>query len=221
MQNFKLHLIKHLTPSNQKAKHCKHCNQLIPVAIFSKHLREVHPTTVQFPCTNCMATFSRESNLKSHMEKHIPKSDWVWFCKLCCQSFASENKLKAHELTVHQNESGILCRHCDLGGFENRNDIKEHIQEAHKKIFACSVCKIREISLVAAREHFRSVHSERPFKCHKCGNIFGTMIEVHAHVSAAHAEMMEVNSKNHEECNCSLCGAVFKTGKNIFCKLDY
>ena len=52
-------------------------------------------------------------------------------------------------------------------------------------------------------------------ECYKCGNIFGTMIEVHAHVSAAHAEMMEVNGKNHEECNCNLCGAVFKTGKNI------
>ena len=42
VQNFKLHLIKHLTPANQKAKHCRHCNQLIPVNIFSQHLRDMH-----------------------------------------------------------------------------------------------------------------------------------------------------------------------------------
>jgi len=74
VQNFKLHLIKHLVPANQKAKHCRHCNQLIPVNIFSQHLRDMHKETVQFPCLSCTATFSRESNFRSHMEKHIAKS---------------------------------------------------------------------------------------------------------------------------------------------------
>ena len=74
VQNFKLHLIKHLTPQNQKAKHCRHCNQLIPVSIFGKHLREMHPTTGLFQCSHCVATFARDTNLKSHMEKkHMPK----------------------------------------------------------------------------------------------------------------------------------------------------
>ena len=74
VQNFKLHLIKHVTPANQKAKHCRHCHQLIPVNIFSQHLRDMHKETVQFPCPSCTATFSRESNFRSHMEKHIAKS---------------------------------------------------------------------------------------------------------------------------------------------------
>ena len=63
-----------MVPANQKAKHCRHCNQLIPVNIFSQHLRDMHKETVQFPCLSCTATFSRESNFRSHMEKHIAKS---------------------------------------------------------------------------------------------------------------------------------------------------
>ena len=47
-----------------------------------------------------MATFTRESNLRTHMEKHIPKSDWIWFCKMCSQTFASEGRLKVRVHTV-------------------------------------------------------------------------------------------------------------------------
>ena len=57
--------------------------------------------------------------------------------------FASETKLKLHELSAHQNDPEIFCRQCDQGGFVDKNHLKEHLNEAHKRIFACSICNIR------------------------------------------------------------------------------
>ena len=212
VQNFKLHLIKHLTPSNQKAKVCKHCNQLVPLAIFGKHLREMHENTIQYNCPQCFATFSRETYLKFHMEKHIPKSNWIWFCKLCTQAFPSETRLKSHEMNSHQHD--LLCRHCNQP-FSGRNELKEHVASAHNsRIFGCSLCQVKEYSLSAAREHFRTVHGDRPFKCHKCNNTFETMIDVHAHINSVHGEMLAL--ENQEDYSCLTCQVPLKTGTYFF-----
>lgn len=212
VQNFKLHLIKHVTPPNQKTKICKHCNQLVPLAIFAKHLQEMHETAVQYACNQCPATFSREVHLKFHMEKHIPKANWVWFCKMCSQAFPSETRMKSHETNSHQNDP-VICRHCDHVGFASRTDLKEHINTSHQRLFGCSICGVKEMSVSAAREHFRATHSDKPLKCHKCTSLFQSMIDVHAHVVASHGELLALSGENNDEFTCFTCGALLKTGK--------
>ena len=104
VQNFKLHLIKHLTPQNQKAKHCRHCNQLIPIAIFGKHLREMHPTTSLFQCSHCVATFARDTNLKSHMEKkHMPKITHSDLSSVAAEATSNLSE-ETHFVTTAPNE---------------------------------------------------------------------------------------------------------------------
>ena len=72
VQNFKLHIIKHVAPSNTKVKHCRHCNQLVPNAEFSKHLQDKHEVVLH-QCGDCNQAFSRMSFLRAHQEKHLAK----------------------------------------------------------------------------------------------------------------------------------------------------
>ena len=92
VQNFKNHIIKHVAPTNTKVKHCRHCNQLIPTIDFNKHLQEKHQVILPYNCNQCNQGFSRESFLRVHQEKHLAKPDWIWMCRLCPQTFPSENR---------------------------------------------------------------------------------------------------------------------------------
>ena len=98
VQNFKLHIMKHLAPSSQKSKHCKPCNQLVPVTILPKHMKDFHEKIEiqEFACPQpqCTQSFAKQAFLNFHMEKHIPKSDWVWFCRICQQPFPSESRFE-------------------------------------------------------------------------------------------------------------------------------
>ena len=85
VQNFKLHIIKHVAPSNTKVKHCRHCNQLVPNAEFSKHLQDKHEVVLH-QCGDCNQAFSRMSFLRAHQEKHLAK------LKGPPQTFPSETK---------------------------------------------------------------------------------------------------------------------------------
>ena len=123
VQNFKDHIMKkHMAPpTSQKSKFCTSCNQLIPQSSFAKHMKEFHEKVhQQFQCPHpqCTQTFAKQAYLNFHVEKHIPKSEWVWFCRLCAQPFPSEARLKSHELSSHQNDA-FYCRHCDLEGIFN------------------------------------------------------------------------------------------------------
>ena len=47
-------------------------------------------------------------------------------------------------MSAHQNQSDFICRQCDIGGFVDKNDLNAHTDISHKKIFSCSICKIRQ-----------------------------------------------------------------------------
>ena len=81
-----------MAPTNTKVKHCRHCNQLIPTIDFNKHLQEKHQVILPYNCNQCNQGFSRESFLRVHQEKHLAKPDWIWMCRLCPQTFPSENR---------------------------------------------------------------------------------------------------------------------------------
>ena len=210
--------------TSQKSKFCTTCNQLVPQAIFAKHMKEFHEKVHQqyhCPYPQCTQTFAKQAFLNFHKEKHIPKSEWVWFCRLCAQPFPSEARLKSHELSSHQNDT-FYCRHCDLDGINSRMDLGDHILQSHSKVFGCNHCPgLRELSVLAAREHYRTAHADLPFKCHKCEGSFDSMIGVHAHVSTHHDDMIGVipdaneANKISEENACCICGMVYKNGKSI------
>ena len=92
-------------------------------------------------------------------------------------------------------------------------DLTEHITQNHKKIFGCCLCQSRELSILAAREHFRTAHTDRNFKCHKCQESFQNMIEVHSHISSIHEDFVGMIKDAQEEYSCTMCSSAFKTGK--------
>ena len=59
-------MIKHVAPQNQKSKHCRHCNQIIPLANFGKHVREMHPTSGM-----CRTFDIRKTTLLSVKKCHV------------------------------------------------------------------------------------------------------------------------------------------------------
>ena len=118
--------------------------------------------------------------------------------------------MKAHEVNAHSNEP-LSCKHCDLKGcFSDKDNLSEHIQNNHEKIFECSVCKLKFESLNSAREHFREAHPDRPLKCMKCSTEFPNMIAVHNHISNTHENMYGISAA--DEYTCNGCEMIFKTG---------
>jgi hypothetical protein len=215
VQNFKLHLIKHRAPANTKTKLCRYCSQLVASSDYSRHVKELHKDTFKFTCDVCHQTFSRENFLNFHKEKHIPKVEWNWNCRICSQPFPSELRMKSHESSLHQNDP-ISCNHCNTGGFTNRLELRDHIVASHKKVFGCSECKIRDYSANVIRAHFRATHAKKPYICVKCEyKCFPTVGQMNKHVTSEHGNLTGNLEEAREEYVCNTCDTVFKQASQL------
>ncbi|XP_005094685.1 zinc finger protein 91 [Aplysia californica] len=152
-------------------------------------------------CAKCNMTFKLDSNLASHMKKHVEKSEYV--CPECGKKFR-HNHLKRHML-IHKKEKAHVCKHCGVR-YGTVNGLRFHILKIHNIgtwPFKCNFCSKGFISGSELRRHMPSHTKEKPYPCKQCGAQFATHTGLKGH--------MRKHSGQKFVCDVEGCGKVYTT----------
>lgn len=173
------------------------------VKILTAHVRKIHPVTPQrrFACELCSKTYSRNYELKNHIEtfhngkrphvcKKCPKSyvaardlklhfDSVhkgirFTCNICGATVSSKASLTFHIKSIHYGLGSEKCANCDKS-FQSRGKLKLHMSRVHatcEKVFKCDIC-----SKTFAEKNYLTNHRIchnliKPYKCPHCPKSF-------------------------------------------------
>jgi len=143
--NKKVLLNKHLKEHHADAKNFS-CH------LFFK-LKATKPGEKTMPLVKCNQTFTSERALENHIRKYHSsktieleegsscksKPNPKLFCNSCKIFFASEDLLKSHIATVHDESLGIKCEIC-FQRFSTGFEIAQHIDTVHSVKYPCSIC---------------------------------------------------------------------------------
>ena len=204
---------------------CNICGKnFTQVSSLNTHIRGVHKK-IRYKCAECPKETTQLGVLNLHMKDVHNHSGYT--CNLCDFKAKTTYDLDRHNDKFHTE---ITCEHCNLK-FETKHQRYCHVSKHHnginyKKLFKCSKCDFKEISVRELRIHVKAEHEGLPIqKCNFCD--FKTSCSdkklMRAHVAGSHGDQQYL---------CSLCD--FKTGRktdlnnhmkrkheNIFKKQNY
>ncbi|KAJ3278088.1 hypothetical protein HK104_002666 [Borealophlyctis nickersoniae] len=78
----------------------------------------------------CGRTFSRQYNLKVHMETHDPNRTKEFQCQICPKSFTRAHDLKRH-LDTHANRKNYACKLCSKR-YTRHEGLRKHMANVHQ-----------------------------------------------------------------------------------------
>lgn len=179
-------------------------------------------------CPNCSETFSKSSELISHMsathgynESQLinmmvkldrdtvnkatffgPNGEKLFKCGVCDKVLKSVNSLNWHSL-IHKKEKFFKCMFCEKH-FRLPAGLTRHIQESHLKVkkFSCAECGSSFSNSTNLKEH-QNIHSgNRPYQCKECGKAFKQKSSLFVH-NRSHSTTFKFQ--------CDVCKAGFRT----------
>ena len=159
----------------------------------------------RFKCVDCIATFSSNSNLQTHINGvHLKLKSFK--CIQCDTQFSRNSDLQQHINAVHLKIQRFKCIQCDTQYSKNTN-LQQHINAVHLKIkmFACENCAVKFSSNCELQNHISAVHLKiQHFKCDICNAKFSQNSNLQTHINAVHLKT--------KPCSCSLCA--YKCSQN-------
>lgn len=190
---------------------CKICGKRFKTKLnLSQHTRQRHGPK-KFICDEgCGKTFIRKTDLEQHSMAHILYKPFR--CKTCGKRFKAQNFLKNHR-RVHKtdatfvrasevvskpkvsdsesdeesySEPKVRVFTCDICNqhFKRNFNLKRHYT-MHARSFPCLAC-VAEVSFKTPSErdnHYKTVHSGRPFKCGECFKAFRNKCYLKKHLT--------------------------------------
>jgi KRAB domain-containing zinc finger protein len=88
---------------------CPTCNKIVTKRFHPTHVRQFHTESQEYHCDLCGYQFNKRNNIKSHMAKIHPNSEFV--CVLCREKFSTVHELFKHK-RVHIGKSQYKCLKC-------------------------------------------------------------------------------------------------------------
>ncbi|CAL9697760.1 unnamed protein product [Knipowitschia caucasica] len=144
---------------------CPLCNKsYMRMNDLEHHIKRRHPNGTASPppppqhlCHHCGRSFSCQSLLSLHMQRHTGERPHL--CHLCGRSFSRRQQLQVHTATTHHMEAPQTEEAPEAEG-----DAKSGL--------VCDICGRRMRSMSQLEDH-RAAHSgEKPFRCGECGKRF-------------------------------------------------
>ena len=154
------------SPIDKKSLVCEQCGYTTnrPRSM-REHLQVVHDG-VKYTCELCGKTFSRDGNLKTHMQIH---SGVMFMCDQCDFTTNRKESLTSHVRFKHMGVK-FPCNLCS-GSFTRERDLKRHIDTMHrdptseeanapKVRYPCNICGKTFCRERDMRRHVRLIHTD-------------------------------------------------------------
>ena len=159
-----------------------------------------------FPCVVCGKSFSKRSNLKSHMGLHN-KADCKHNCDECDQTFAWKSSLNRHKEKVHL-QSGDIEFSCDFcpRKYKVQSILKDHVKRDHfdERKHQCDMCSKSFYKLHDLNYHRRLHLSIKPYQCPDCEKSFSHLSHLYRHKRVHTGQSLVKSLSNigysHETC---------------------
>ena len=154
------------SPINENRLVCEQCGFTTKrPRSMREHLQVVH-NGVKYTCELCGKTFSRDGNLKTHMQIH---SGIIFMCDQCDFTTNRKESLTSHVRFKHMGVK-FPCNLCS-GSFTRERDLKRHIDTMHKdptseeantpKVkYPCNLCGKTFCRERDMRRHVRLIHTD-------------------------------------------------------------
>lgn len=208
----------------------------------NKHFAFVHFGDKRHQCKHCTANYKEKESLLNHMRRsHKEKRvDWV-LCETCGTTCSDAIHLKKHRTEVHAQSNRVTCEWCHED-FETERAFKKHFKQHTREIVkSCRLCQEPFYSLSQYRHHVSTCHTDKFLVCQYCSKLFGSRAELTEHEALQHSKPKKLEEcpvcqkrvrylKNHladvhfleevedgeeRECVCDVCGALFKSEKQL------
>ncbi|XP_017272170.1 zinc finger protein 2 homolog [Kryptolebias marmoratus] len=150
-----------------------------------------------FSCNNCEKTFSRKTDLKTHVETHVGEKPFV--CGVCRQRFTRKTTLDIHA-RIHTGEKPFGCDFCGQR-FTQKSTLITHMRiHTGQKPFECVVCGRGLSRRTHLNKHMRIHTGQKPFGCDVCGQRFicKKTLETHRRIHTGDEPFV-----------CEVCGQTF------------
>ena len=108
----------------------------------------VHEAPLEgYPCTMCDKIFTREDNLKLHVERHT--NDQRFPCPVCPKIYASKSKQKVHMAKVHEDSEMPVFK-CSCCQYEGES--KWYLGQHMKNILGSGPLRVKNVSSELAQK---------------------------------------------------------------------
>lgn len=194
-----IHKTTKRSPAADRNYYCTECGASFSNSSNLKSHRRIHSGERPYACDVCGASFVQSSNMKAH--KRIHTGERPFTCTECGQTFSRSSHLTGHKRT-HTGERPYICGVCHRS-FVTSSHLRNHMRKhTGEKPFACRICKSTFAHNGSLEIHLRIHTGERPFKCNNCTSTFRSKADLRSHYKL-HTEL-----KPHL---CIQCDKTFKT----------
>lgn len=138
-----------------------------------------YPEPVLFICDICGAKLINKTTLKTHMLRHIPKTDEI-ICDICPnkKTFTTIFNLRRHKSYYHADDPKKYFRTCDEcnRSFKNQNLLNCHKRYDHtiKRRLECEKCRKLFKNKITLKNHVKKLHGPEilQYECDFCKKTF-------------------------------------------------
>ena len=121
-------------------------------------------------CGVCLRTYSSQQSLRHHKRTHH-QNEKSFQCHTCLKYFVERSTLKRH-MIIHMDEKPYKCDHCDRA-FSDKSTLRRHIiTHTGTKRFVCTNCNKRFTRNEHLRQHMYIHTAEKLYKCEICTKDF-------------------------------------------------